>query len=202
MTERLGKRVQLVGDDLFVTNTKRLQRGIDANTANSILIKVNQIGSLTETLQAIDLGVAEVNGPALRVGEPSIVKNLEQHIEHIRMGFLHLIQEQQRIGATPNSLGELATLLVAHIPRRGTKQTSHCIALHEFTHIEANEGLLLVEQQSSKRVAGLQTSPQIRHFLDGEALIIQDQCHFGLAKKLFKLLDDLLLALQSAAHRD
>ena len=55
MTERLGKRVQLVGDDLFVTNTKRLQRGIDANTANSILIKVNQIGSLTETLQAIDL---------------------------------------------------------------------------------------------------------------------------------------------------
>jgi enolase len=55
LTERLGKRVQLVGDDLFVTNTKRLQRGIDANTANSILIKVNQIGSLTETLQAIDL---------------------------------------------------------------------------------------------------------------------------------------------------
>ena len=55
LTERLGKRVQLVGDDLFVTNTKRLQKGIDANTANSILIKVNQIGSLTETLQAIDL---------------------------------------------------------------------------------------------------------------------------------------------------
>jgi enolase len=55
MTERLGSRLQLVGDDLFVTNTSRLQRGIDAGTANSILIKVNQIGSLTETLQAIDL---------------------------------------------------------------------------------------------------------------------------------------------------
>ena len=55
LTERLGSKVQLVGDDLFVTNTKRLQRGIDSNTANSILIKVNQIGSLTETLQAIDL---------------------------------------------------------------------------------------------------------------------------------------------------
>ena len=55
LTEKLGKKIQLVGDDLFVTNTKILQRGIDDNTANSILIKVNQIGSLTETLQAIDL---------------------------------------------------------------------------------------------------------------------------------------------------
>ena len=55
LTERLGKTVQLVGDDLFVTNTARLQRGIDLGVANSILIKVNQIGSLTETLQAIDL---------------------------------------------------------------------------------------------------------------------------------------------------
>jgi len=55
LTERLGNRIQLVGDDLFVTNSKRLQQGIDNGTANSILIKVNQIGSLTETLQAIDL---------------------------------------------------------------------------------------------------------------------------------------------------
>jgi enolase len=55
LTEKLGRTVQLVGDDLFVTNTSRLQRGIDLGVANSILIKVNQIGSLTETLQAIDL---------------------------------------------------------------------------------------------------------------------------------------------------
>jgi enolase len=55
LTERLGKTVQLVGDDLFVTNSSRLQRGIDQGIANSILIKVNQIGTLTETLQAIDL---------------------------------------------------------------------------------------------------------------------------------------------------
>ncbi len=55
LTERLGSKIQLVGDDLFVTNSKRLQQGIDSGTANSILIKVNQIGSLTETLQAIDL---------------------------------------------------------------------------------------------------------------------------------------------------
>jgi enolase len=53
LTERIGTRVQLVGDDLFVTNTQRLRRGIDAGVANSILIKVNQIGTLTETLAAI-----------------------------------------------------------------------------------------------------------------------------------------------------
>jgi len=53
LTERLGDRVQLVGDDLFVTNTERLKRGIESSTANSILIKVNQIGTLTETLEAI-----------------------------------------------------------------------------------------------------------------------------------------------------
>jgi enolase len=54
-TEKLGKKVQLVGDDLFVTNTDRLQQGIDKGVANSILIKVNQIGTLTETLAAIDM---------------------------------------------------------------------------------------------------------------------------------------------------
>jgi enolase len=55
LNTKLGDRVQLVGDDLFVTNITRLQKGIDQGAANSILIKLNQIGSLTETLQAIDL---------------------------------------------------------------------------------------------------------------------------------------------------
>ena len=55
LTDKIGKRVQLVGDDLFVTNVTRLQQGIDSNTANSILVKVNQIGSLTETINAVSL---------------------------------------------------------------------------------------------------------------------------------------------------
>jgi enolase len=60
LTEKLGGEVQLVGDDLFVTNVKFLQKGIDTGTANSILVKVNQIGSLTETLDAVEL--ARTNG--------------------------------------------------------------------------------------------------------------------------------------------
>ena len=59
-TEALGKKIQLVGDDLFVTNKVRLKRGIESGVANSILVKVNQIGSLTETLETMQL--AKENG--------------------------------------------------------------------------------------------------------------------------------------------
>jgi enolase len=71
LTEAIGGAVQLVGDDLFVTNTKILQRGIDENTANAILIKPNQIGTLTETLQAIDMAKAAKFGTIMshRSGE-------------------------------------------------------------------------------------------------------------------------------------
>ncbi len=67
LTERLGGKVQLVGDDLFVTNTKRLSRGIEMGVANSILIKVNQIGTLTETLDAIEM--------AKRAGYTSVISH-------------------------------------------------------------------------------------------------------------------------------
>jgi enolase len=67
LTERLGKRVQLVGDDLFVTNTKILQEGIDKGIANSILIKINQIGTLTETFAAIEM--------AKRAGYTSVISH-------------------------------------------------------------------------------------------------------------------------------
>ena len=67
MTERLGSRVQLVGDDLFVTNIKRLSCGIKLGTANAILIKVNQIGTLTESLEAVEL--------AARAGYRSVISH-------------------------------------------------------------------------------------------------------------------------------
>ena len=69
LTEGLGDRLQLVGDDLFVTNVERLQRGIDEGVANAILLKVNQIGTLTETLDAIEL--ARANGYAAVISHRS-----------------------------------------------------------------------------------------------------------------------------------
>jgi enolase len=56
LTDKVGSKIQLVGDDLFVTNVKRLQRGIEEGVGNSILIKLNQIGTVTETFEAIELG--------------------------------------------------------------------------------------------------------------------------------------------------
>jgi enolase len=55
MTKKLGSKIQIVGDDFFVTNTKRLERGIKEGSCNSILIKVNQIGSITETYEAVEM---------------------------------------------------------------------------------------------------------------------------------------------------
>ena len=71
LTEELGEKVQLVGDDIFVTNVERLARGIEEDVANSILIKVNQIGTLTETLQCVDLAQKNMYGAVIshRSGE-------------------------------------------------------------------------------------------------------------------------------------
>lgn len=65
LTNKLGDKIQLVGDDLFVTNTKRLQRGIDEHYSNSILIKLNQIGTLSETLDCIELATKNKIAPII-----------------------------------------------------------------------------------------------------------------------------------------
>jgi enolase len=75
MTDAVGKKVQLVGDDLFVTNTKRLKKGIDMGVCNSILIKVNQIGTLTETLDAIQM--------ANRAGYTAVVSHRSGETEDV-----------------------------------------------------------------------------------------------------------------------
>ncbi|WP_066633376.1 phosphopyruvate hydratase [Desulfolucanica intricata] len=80
LTEKLGSRVQLVGDDLFVTNTGRLARGITAGVANSILIKVNQIGTLTETLDAIEM--------AKRAGYTAVVSHRSGETEDVTIADL------------------------------------------------------------------------------------------------------------------
>ena len=80
LTERLGDRLQIVGDDLFVTNVERLSRGIEEDSANSILIKVNQIGSLTETLDTIKM--------ATRAGFTSVVSHRSGETEDVTIADL------------------------------------------------------------------------------------------------------------------
>lgn len=80
MTDRLGKRIQIMGDDLFVTNTERVARGIETNTANSVLIKLNQIGTLTETLDTIKM--------ANRAGYTTIVSHRSGETEDVTIADL------------------------------------------------------------------------------------------------------------------
>ena len=80
LTERLGATLQLVGDDIFVTNTERLARGIEMGVANSILIKVNQIGTLTETLQAIEM--------AKRAGYTAVISHRSGETEDVTIADL------------------------------------------------------------------------------------------------------------------
>ncbi|MEG0075089.1 MAG: phosphopyruvate hydratase [Eubacterium sp.] len=80
MTDRLGKKIQLVGDDLFVTNTERLKKGIDLGVANSILVKVNQIGTLTETMDAIEM--------AKKAGYTAIVSHRSGETEDVTIADL------------------------------------------------------------------------------------------------------------------
>lgn len=109
LTEKLGKRIQLVGDDLFVTNTERLQRGIKEGVANSILIKLNQIGTITETLDAIEMAkragytavvshrsgetddstiadlVIAVNAGQIKTGAPSRIDRVAKYNQLLRL---------------------------------------------------------------------------------------------------------------------
>jgi len=80
MTERLGSKIQIVGDDLFVTNTERLSKGIERGVANSILIKLNQIGTLTETLDAIQM--------ANRAGYSAVVSHRSGETEDVTIADL------------------------------------------------------------------------------------------------------------------
>ena len=96
LTEKLGNKVQLVGDDLFVTNYSRLNLGINKGIANSILIKLNQIGTITETLDAIDLAVA-VNSGQIKTGSASRTDRICKYNQLLRI--------EDRLGENSKFLG-------------------------------------------------------------------------------------------------
>ncbi len=129
LTERLGKKVQLVGDDLFVTNTQRLKKGIELGAANAILIKVNQIGSLTETLEAIEMakraGYAAVVSHRSGETEDTTIADLAvaTNAGQIKTGapartdrvakYNQLLRIEDRLGASAEFLGKTAFYNIA-----------------------------------------------------------------------------------------
>ena len=106
ITRRLGDRVQLVGDDLFVTNTKRLARGIKEGVANSILVKVNQIGTLTETFDAVEM--------AKRAGYTAIISHRSGETEDATIADIAVVErraDQDRCAFPPDRVAKYNQLL-------------------------------------------------------------------------------------------
>ena len=94
-----------------------------------------------------DQGVAEVHRAALPVGEAAVVQHLQQDIEHVRVGFLDLVEEDHGVGAAAHRFGQLSTFLEAHVSGRGTDQAGHRMFLHVLGHIDAHHRVGTVEQE-------------------------------------------------------
>ena len=96
--------------------------------------------------------VLEVHGPALAIGQAAVVEHLQQHVEDLRVGFLDLVEQHHGVRAAAHGFGQLTALLVAHVARRGADQAGDRGFLHVFGHVDADHGLLVVEQEVGERL--------------------------------------------------
>mmetsp|Transcript_58070 Transcript_58070/g.165337 ORF Transcript_58070/g.165337 Transcript_58070/m.165337 type:complete len:424 (-) Transcript_58070:428-1699(-) len=99
--------------------------------------------------------VLEIHGAALRVRQPPVVQQLEQHPEHVRVGLLHLVEQHHAVRPPPDGLRQLPALLVAHVPRRRAREPGDGELLHVLAHVDADERVLAVEQPLSQRLRQL-----------------------------------------------
>ena len=99
--------------------------------------------------------VAEVDGAALPVGEPPVVEHLEQDVEGLRVGLLHLVEEHDRVRAAADRLGELTALLVADVAGRGADEPGHRVPLGVLAHVDAHHRALVVEEEVRQRLGEL-----------------------------------------------
>src|SRR5215208_7330060 len=102
-----------------------------------------------------DHRLLEVHRPALRVCQTSVVEDLQKDIEDVGVSLLYLVQEQDAVGTAPDTLGELACLLVADVAGRGPNQAAHRVPLLELAHVDANHGRLLAEEGFGQRAGEL-----------------------------------------------
>ena len=102
-----------------------------------------------------DNRVTEVHSAAVAVGEAAVIHHLQQDVEHIRVGLLHLVQQQHRIGAAAHRLGEITPLLVAHIAGGRADEAGHGMTLHKLGHVHPQHGRRGVEQELGQSLAQL-----------------------------------------------
>ncbi len=94
-----------------------------------------------------DHGIPEIHGPALGISKPSVLHHLQQDMEDIRVCLFDLIKEHNRVRALPDSLCQLAGLLIAHISWGRSQKPGHSVLLHVFGHIEPHHGLFITEKR-------------------------------------------------------
>ena len=122
-----------------------------------------------------DDGVLEAHHTTLTIGKSAVVEQLQQHVEYVRMRLLHLVKKDDAVGAPAHSLGKLATLIVAHVSRRGTDQTRHGVLLHVLAHVDAHKGTLVIKQAFGQSLRKLRLShsgrPEEEEAADGSVRI-------------------------------
>mmetsp|Transcript_4321 Transcript_4321/g.10665 ORF Transcript_4321/g.10665 Transcript_4321/m.10665 type:complete len:613 (+) Transcript_4321:595-2433(+) len=165
--------------------------------------------------------VGEVHGAALAVGEAAVVQHLQQHVPHVRMCLLHLVEEHHAVGTAAHGLGQLAALLVAHVAGRGAGEARHRVLLHVLAHVDAHHALLVeellrerlgqlglahagttAEEEAAQRLVAAAESGAAAH--DGlrhgaHRLVL---AHHTLVKALLELQQALALALVQLGDRD
>ena len=100
-------------------------------------------------------GVLEVDRAALGVGQAAVLEDLQQGVEHVRVGLLDLVEQHDGEGLAPDGLGELAALLVADVTRRRADEAAHGVLLHVLAHVELDERALVAEEQLGERLGEL-----------------------------------------------
>src|SRR6266566_5020884 len=100
-------------------------------------------------------GIPKVYGASLGISQFAVLKNLEQHVEDVRMSLLDFVEQDDAVGLAAYRLGELTTLFIANISGRGTNQACRRMALHEFRHVNFDESFFTTEHKLGKRTSQL-----------------------------------------------
>ena len=89
----------------------------------------------------------------MAIRKPAVIEHLEEHVEDVAMGLFHFVEEDEGIGPAPHRLGQIATCLIADVPRGGTNEPGHGVLLHELGHIDANQRRRGIEEHVRQRLA-------------------------------------------------